>query len=211
MFMKHRTESRELIILRYLHLRMDLASKEKQYYVNLEKGFEGEKKFDELLMALPNEWLILNDLLLEMNNSEFQIDSLLFTRNTFHLFEIKNYCGDFYIEGDKWFSTSGTEIKNPLNQLQRSESLLNNLLRELRIHDPIVAHLVFINPEFTLYQAPLNNCIIFPTQLARFMKHLHTNIPPYTDKQVKALEKLTAKHLHESAYTRIRLYTYPPL
>ncbi|MFO1445210.1 NERD domain-containing protein [Bacillus sp. Bva_UNVM-123] len=171
MFMKHRTESRELIILRSLHVRMELSSKEKQYYINLEKGYEGEKKFDELLMKLPIEWVILNDLLFEMNNSEFQIDSLLFSRNTFHLFEIKNYCGDFYIDGNKWYSTSGTEIKNPLNQLQRSESLLNNLLKELRIHAPIVPHLVFINPEFTLYQAPLNTCIIFPTQIDRLMKH----------------------------------------
>lgn len=56
---------------------------------------------------------IVNDLLLEHQHTMFQIDSLLFSRDLIYLFEVKNYEGNFYIEGDKWHSNDQEEIKNP--------------------------------------------------------------------------------------------------
>lgn len=43
---KPRTVSTELIILRRLNTRMELTQTDKQLYVSLEKGYEGEVKFD---------------------------------------------------------------------------------------------------------------------------------------------------------------------
>src|SRR5690606_11498413 len=166
------TESSELLLLRSLHSRMDLSTKDKLYYENLQKGFDGEKKFSLILKEnLPSKSLLLHDLRFEMNNSEFQIDSLLLL-NKIYLFEIKNFEGDFYIEGDQWKSMTGTEISNPLHQLMRCEQLLRKLLTELRIKVPIEPYLIFPNPEFTLYQAPLNQTIILPTQLNRLMRQI---------------------------------------
>lgn len=71
MLLKGRTESIELMTLRYLNRRMVLSEKEKFYYINLEKGFEGEVKFDQLTENLDEERDIINDLLLEVNNSFF--------------------------------------------------------------------------------------------------------------------------------------------
>lgn len=208
MFIKTREESKELKILKNLNVRMDLSPKEKLYYANLEKGYEGEKQFDELLVQLPNTCLIMNDLLFEKNNSEFQIDSLLFSQNKFHLFEVKNFFGDFYMDGDKWFSSSGTEINNPLFQLKRCETLFRHLLKDFGLHYPIEPYLVFINPEFTLYKAPLNQSIIFPTQLKRLMTDLNASSSHITEKQLKVAESLTPKHLSESAHSRIPHYDY---
>ena len=82
-----------------------VISRENQNYINLEKGYEGERNFEVLLEHHLSEGLILNDLLLEKNNTLFQIDSLLISQNSIYLFEVKNYEGDFYIE-----KTIGTRI-----------------------------------------------------------------------------------------------------
>jgi hypothetical protein len=104
--MKHRYESLELKIMRSLNVRMKLETKEENYYLNLEKGYEGEQKFDKWTENFSDNCLVLNDLLLEYNNTIFQIDSLIIPSNTIYLFEVKNYEGDFFIEADRWYSLS---------------------------------------------------------------------------------------------------------
>src|SRR5213080_1336025 len=95
---KERYESEELKLLRYLNLRMSLPAKEAQYCSNLEKGFEGECKFDQVLEALPDGWQALKDLLYEQNNTFFQIDILLIAHDdTLFLYDVKNFDGDYYV------------------------------------------------------------------------------------------------------------------
>ncbi|MBU8879992.1 NERD domain-containing protein [Bacillus sp. FJAT-29790] len=211
MVIKPRFEPVELKILRCLNTRMDLSVKEKQYYINLEKGYEGERIFDDLLKNLSNEWIILNDLLFESNHTIFQIDSLLISPKTIYLFEVKNYEGDFYINAEKWYTLSGNEIKNPLLQLTRSESLLRQLLQDLGLNFSIEAYIIFINPEFTLFQAPLNLPIIFPSQLNRFMKKLNMSSSKLNGKHAKLAEQLVSAHLDESPYSRLPAYDYDQL
>jgi hypothetical protein len=55
MFKKPRTESLKLKLFRFLNTRMELSSKDKQYYLNLEKGFEGEVMFDLLTKKLQTD------------------------------------------------------------------------------------------------------------------------------------------------------------
>ena len=164
----------EFKILKCIHPRMTLSPQENQNYINLEKGCEGERKFELLLEHHQlSECLIINDLLLEKNNTLFQIDSLIISPKKIYLFEVKNYEGDFYVEKDNWFTTTNIEIKNPLDQLKRSESLLRRLLQDLKLNFPIVSYVIFINPQFTLYQAPMNLPIILPTQLNHFIKKIN--------------------------------------
>src|ERR1700748_3760767 len=93
---KSRTKSAELLILKSLNIRMNLSEKDKQHYFNLEKGYKGEVLFDSLTEKLHCECFILNDLLLNLNNSTFQIDSLIISPEAIYLFEVKNYEGDYY-------------------------------------------------------------------------------------------------------------------
>ncbi len=76
MLYKARTKSKELLIMELLNTRMNLSSTDKQYYHSLKKGYEGEVLFDALTEKLQCECFILNDLLLNINNTNFQIDSL---------------------------------------------------------------------------------------------------------------------------------------
>ncbi|WP_331280798.1 nuclease-related domain-containing protein [Bacillus sp. UNC41MFS5] len=86
--------------------------------------------------------------------------------HTIYPFEIKNFEGDYLYElGNFYPKLSKDEIRNPLHQLKRSKSLLRPLLKDLGTHLPIKGNVTFVNPNFTLYQAPLNEPIIHPTQL----------------------------------------------
>jgi hypothetical protein len=187
---------------------MNLDEKERTHYFNLEKGFEGEKVFDKWLMPNAGNGIILNDLLFETNHTSFQIDSLFFKTNTIFMFEVKNYEGDFYLEGDKWFSPSKREIKSPLLQLRRSESLFRRLLQENNVSFTVEGYLVFVNPEFHLYQAPPELPIIFPSQLNRFAMKLNRKSGPLKEGYSKLAEKLLGLHVEESPYSRLPKYRY---
>ncbi|MBS4218220.1 NERD domain-containing protein [Bacillus sp. FJAT-49711] len=163
-----RFEKDNLLILRVLKKRKNIAYKEKASLSRLEKGFIGERMFDDWVDKLTKKWTVLKDLQIKSNNSIFQIDSMIITQESILLFEVKNYEGDYYIEDEKWYRVNGSEIQNPLLQLKRSESLLRILLQNLGYTVPIQAFLVFINPTFHLYHATRNPHIIFPTQLDRF-------------------------------------------
>lgn len=208
---KSRSESAELLILNSLNARMNLSDNDRQRYFNLNKGYQGEILFDSLTTKLECECYILNDLLLKQNNTTFQIDSLIIHSETIYLFEVKNFEGDYYYESDRLYKKPKSEMTNPLNQLNRSESLLRQLLQNLGYNLPISASIVFINPDFTLYQAPLNKPFIFPTQISRYFKNLNT-IPSKLQKKHKMLaDHFISLHIKTSPFEQLPSYDYDQL
>ena len=107
MFLNDRLPSDELRTLRALNIRSSLSEKEYRYYLNLEKGFEGEQRLDQCLKDLPEQVLILRDLTFEVNNTTFQIDTLPIFQNNIYLLEVKNNHGDYYIDNEIWKSING--------------------------------------------------------------------------------------------------------
>lgn len=208
MLYKARTKSDELLILESLNTRMELSNKDKQHYFNLNKGYEGEVLFDTWTEKLQCDCLIINDLLLKMNNTMFQIDTLLIFLEMIYVFEVKNIEGDFYYESDRIYKKPNFEILNPINQLNRSESLLRQLLHDLSFPTPINSSIVFINPEFTLYQAPIDKPFIFPTQINKYMNKLNKFPTKINQKQRLLAEKLVSLHIKDSPYTRLPKYNY---
>lgn len=190
MLLKSRHPSNELQVFRKLSPRKILSEKEKQYFFYLEKGYEGEVQFDQLIEKLEVNWLILNDLLLEQGNSFFQIDSSMITHKKIYLFDVKNFEGEFIVKGDKWESITGKEIKNPLHQLSRAEALFNRYLQELGYQYTISAYLIFINPHFTLFQAPYTPNLILPTQLPAFLKRLGSIESNISEKHMVLAKKI---------------------
>ncbi|QKY70783.1 nuclease-related domain-containing protein [Lentibacillus sp. CBA3610] len=208
---KPRTKHAELQILDSLNIRMTLSSKDRQHFFNLKRGYEGEVKFDALTEKLQCDCLVLNDLLLQTNNTLFQIDSLLITSKKAHMFEVKNHAGDYYYEADKFFKLPQYEILNPLHQLGRSESLLRQLFLKHRINLPIETSVIFINPEFTLYQAPLDKPIILPTQIKNYFSQLNSTPSKLDEKHKQLADKLCSLHIEESPYQQLPSYTYENL
>lgn len=211
MVIKPYQEPMVLRIKRCLNQRMEPAPDVKQYYLNLEKGCEGEQKLAVLLEDLPNHILVLHDLLLESGNTAFQVDALLLAPHEIHFFEAKNYEGDFYIDSEKWYTTAGKEIQNPVLQLNRSESLLRQWLRKNGSSYPVKGRVIFTHPEFTLFQAPLTLPIVLPTQLNRYINKLKT-IPIKPSHYMKKLaEKFVDEHINESPYKRLPQYKFEEL
>jgi hypothetical protein len=209
---KQRSVSHELGVMHSLNTRTDLSKEEKKHYLNLEKGYQGEVMFDQLTVELQNDILVINDLCLEYNNTIFQIDTLIISLKTIYLFEVKNYKGDYVYESDNFkMVLSKKEILNPLGQLNRCRNLLQELLRSIGIKLPLESYLVFINPEFTLYQAPLNEQIIFPTQVKQFIKTLNQQPSKLTDWHRKIGAQLVSMHQPKNPNAKIPRYEYGQL
>lgn len=211
MAFKPRTKPAELLLFEYLDPRTTLPSKEKQQYLNLKKGYEGECIFDAMMEKLQCDCLLLNDLLLTVRGTTLQIDSLVITSEMIYLFEVKNYEGDFYYEGDTFFKKPRQEWTDPLIQLSRCESLLQQLLHQQGFDFPINSNVVFINKAFTLYQAPLDQPIIFPTQIKRYLTQLNSISSRLTRRHRSLADKLLSLHMNDSPYTRLPSYSYDQL
>jgi hypothetical protein len=207
---KEREKPIELEVLEILDARMQLSEKDQQHHYNLKKGYEGELAFDELTRNLRCDCLVLNDLLLQVGSTTFQIDTLLIA-DMLYLFEVKNHEGDFYYDNDRILTKANYEITNPVNQISRSESLLRQLLQTLSVTTQINSSVVFINPAFTLYQAPLDKPFILPTQVNRYMKQLDSLNARITNKHRAFADRLVSMHMTESPFKRLPEYSYGEL
>jgi hypothetical protein len=212
MKLKSRTESEELLKMRSLNTRMKLAQEEKFHYYTLEKGYEGEVKFDLMVESLQEERYIINDLLLKINNSHFQIDTTLISQEVIRLLDVKNYEGDFCLEKDRFYAVkSGREYKNPITQLSKCASQFRQLLHELKLHYLVEASVIFINPEFTLYNAQVDHPIILPNQVNRFLKSLNDTSSKLNDGHKKLAQQLISLHQTKNPFTQVPNYQYDQL
>lgn len=211
MVIKNRVERLVIVLFRHLNARMNLTYKDVNYYSNLIKGYEGEQKSDLWLKNLTDEWLVLHDLLLEYNHSQFQIDTLIIAYQKIYILDVKNFEGDHYIEGGEWYKAPKKAIQDPVDQLNRCEILLRKLLQELKYNYPIESYLIFINPEFHLYYPTINTAIINPAQLNRFLKKLNLNPAKLDKRYFKLAEQLVSLHKVESPYPLLPKYNYDQL
>jgi len=161
----------ELQILEVLRSRTTLSSDSTTFYHSLKKGYEGETKWHSLLKRkLSTDSMILYDLLLDRSDSLFQLDCLIIQQRTIWHLEIKNYDGDFMMKNDKMYKLPNEyEVNNPLNQIERGQRLMKDLLKKYAYHFPIESFAVFIHPEFALYHVHRNMPIVMPTQINRFI------------------------------------------
>lgn len=211
MKVKERTESKELIILRTVNSRKQLNYEEEKHFFNIEKGFLGEKQFDEWLQPVLNDRILLPDMQFMRNSNFTQIDTILLTSQLNYLFEVKNYEGDFILEGDNLNRTDGIDFKNPLIQMKRNEPLVRNVFQSLGCNIPLVSLTVFVNPQFHLYNAPQNLPIIYPAQLPRFIEKINQK-PSHLDRtQIDLAKKLVSRTLAENPYERLPVYEYEEL
>ncbi|TYS69476.1 NERD domain-containing protein [Sutcliffiella horikoshii] len=214
MLVKSRTVSVEMQLYLALAARMTLLEKEKQYLWNMEKGYEGECMFDVLTEKVDGDHLVVNDLLLKHNNTIFQIDSLIITPRNAYLFEVKNFEGDYMYDArtDQLHLKTNSkdyEVTNPLTQLNRCHSLLRQLLSSYGFTLPILASIVFINSEFTLYQSPPDKPFIHPSQINRYLKGLQKETSFKLNNMHAALaEKLTSLHISDSPFKTLPEYSY---
>jgi hypothetical protein len=211
MLKKSRQIPEELHKMRSINARMILLEQDKWSYYAAEKGFEGEGRFDELTAKLQNQCYIINGLLLKLGNKYFQIDTVLIYQRTIYLIDVKNFEGEYIYEPKKLKTMAGKEIDDPLIQLQRCESLFRQLLQQYGLKYTTEAYLVYINPDFTLYQAPPNDSVILPTKLNRFLKKLNSEFSTLTKGHEKLADLLVSLDMGVYPYSTYPAYTYDGL
>lgn len=197
-----------LLLYETLQSRKELSPEERKRYIQLQKGFHGEKKLANIFKNGNFKNIIpLFNCLFEVRGKEVQIDCILLTADTIHLLEVKNYIGDYYLENNHIYSLqTKREIYNPLSQLDRTEFLFKQLMNELQINLKVESRVVFINFDFFLYGALINSPMIFPSQTERFLKIINENAHPPTE-QTRKLTKLLVKRQKEtSIYERFPKY-----
>ncbi|MGM0846308.1 MAG: nuclease-related domain-containing protein [Bacillota bacterium] len=208
---KERTEPKELIIHRAVSFRKSMSREEEKYFFSLEKGFYGEQQFDACLEPVLNDRILLPDMQFMKNSNFAQIDTILLTSQLTYLFEVKNFEGDFILEGDNLNRIDGTDFKNPLLQMKRNEPLIRNMLQSLGYNIPIVSLAVFVNPHFHLYNAPRDLPIIYSTQLPRFIEKLHQKPSKLNRTHIDLARKLVSRTLAENPYERLPDFNYDEL
>ncbi|ENH96358.1 NERD domain-containing protein [Gracilibacillus halophilus YIM-C55.5] len=201
---KPRIKPLELMQFEALHGRKECTKQEKRRYHNQQKGYEGELQFDQWLKGLTCDCLVLSDLLFNVNHSLVQVDSLIIMPDCVHLYEVKNYEGEYFFDHDRFFQRMRyephQEKSNPLTQLERTESHLRQLSQQLGFSLPLHSRVVFVNPEFTLFQAPLNKPILLPSQLQRYFHHMNRMNAQLTAKHYTLAKKLSSLHMEKNPF-----------
>lgn len=209
MLIKPRQVPKELSMARSLNARMDLLKEEKW---KLEKGFTGEVKFDSMADGmLQNKCCIINGLWLKSGDSAFQIDKLMIFLRRIYLIDVKNYEGDYHFDAEGRLKKGETFIRDPLNQLERAETFFRQLIHYYGYNFTIESFLVYINPEFTLYNAPQNHFVILPTQVNKFLKKLNMEYSKINEGHEKLADHLVSLDLVDSPYAKYPAYSFDGL
>ncbi|HJA89948.1 MAG TPA: NERD domain-containing protein [Candidatus Jeotgalibaca merdavium] len=173
MFMKARTESTALKVMKALSKRTSLSVLDKQYFFRQERGHQGEEKLDRYTQAISERYPVLNDLNLSVYTNDFQIDTLIIKGQTLHLYEVKHLTHDYIYENGKLRKLSNFRVANPTGQSDRAESNLSNFVRWQGYDYRIEEHIVFTHPAFFMYQAPVDSNYIFLPQLERHLEQTY--------------------------------------
>src|SRR5699024_9490795 len=206
----HPQKSRAQILLEVLQKRMLLPKSDKLMLERKHKGYMGEKRFATIVKDIIHQrFPVKYSSNLQKDNSHYQVDAMIFMQETIYLLELKNYYGDYiYKNGDFYLNHTNTRIRNPLHQLQRAEDLLRETLHDYAFYPHIQSIVVFVNPEFYLYQAPVQSNMIFPPQIKKFLFQLSKKAS-YPTIQTKAMIKmLENEHTDETNFNHVPNYTY---
>jgi hypothetical protein len=163
-------------------------------------GHYGEQSNDYFLKPfLSNGYSALHDLRLNAHDSFFQTDTLLLSPRYLLILEVK------YITGTLIFDhlnqvirlrDDGTEeaFKNPIFQVKRQQSHLNEWLRKYRVPNiPIRSLVVMSNPK-TIIKAPPSN-----KEVPKYITH-----SPYLQERIHVFDKTyTTEHISKKELTKL--------
>ncbi|MBM6615231.1 NERD domain-containing protein [Desemzia sp. RIT804] len=207
MAFKERKKPFRLMVMESLARRMHLSRDDRNKYAYWVKGFEGELKFDEMTQELKCECLILNDLFLLVNGKKVQIDTLIVTAKGIYLYEVKNFEGVYYYEGNKMYSgRSRKEVYDPLNQISHAATLLRQLIEQMGYDLPVKTFVAFMNQNFALYQAPMIEEILLPGILRSHLAQVNEISGQLRQSHRKFAEEIKLMHEEDLSLHNIPYY-----
>jgi Nuclease-related domain len=140
-------------------------------------GKRGEIRVTDALTSLPNDYVLLNDLLLP--DAKGNVDHLLIGPNGLFVIETKNYSVHVKCEGDDWF-VRGHRIKSLSRQAKRNAMAVRNNLESLFSKQGhklpfIVPVLVFVKHTDYLNLNRATIAVLKAEDLVEFIRNYHSN------------------------------------
>ena len=151
MFLNPRNKSQDLLFYEALQRRTDLTNGEKSWFKTFQKGFVGECLYDEIFEDVGHDdVLVYRDLYLKFGKSVTQYDALVINDNGIVVNEIKNYTGEYKVEGGDWFRNGQRISEEPVAQLNRSVGKLIGLSNSVNGNFGVSGKLIFVSDDFYL-------------------------------------------------------------
>lgn len=152
MFLNPRGKSHDLLFYETLQRRSGLTNIEKSWYKTFVKGFNGECLYDEIFEDVGhNDVLIYRDLYLRIGKSITQYDALVINDEGIIVNEIKNYTGEYKMEGGDWYRSGRRISEDPIAQLNRAVGKLIGLRNSVNGSFGISGKLIFVSDDFYLH------------------------------------------------------------
>jgi hypothetical protein len=135
-------------------------------------GRNGESKVTEALKSLPDEYVVLNDIVLP--DRKGNIDHLLIGPNGVFVIETKNYSGFVRCEEEQWF-VNGHRIRSLSKQAKRNSMAIRGSIAGLfpgqRTRVPyVVPLLVFVSRSTRLKLFKPTVCVLKLNELVEFIR-----------------------------------------
>lgn len=212
MILKKRDKPKALSVMESLSIRSKLSATDKQYYQHQVKGYEGEVAFDSLIDSKLTQCIILNDLVLKINGTIFQIDSLVVTSQKIYVYEVKNYEGEYQYKKNQFrICHSNSEILDPAVQVQRATVLLKQIMKQMRCDMECEPYVVFINTKCMVYMPEPTKHILFRSLLDQHVKSVNEQCRKLNERHYDFAKALYGKHIVSRPFTDFPDYSYESL
>lgn len=124
------------------------------------------------------------------------------------MYEVNNYEGiHSYIDG-KLIRLSNFKRDDCFLQQDKCERRLQRLLNYWGIPFPVEKKVVFINPVFSLYQAPFEKGVLFLSGLKSHIQELDGKWVKLDTRHMDLAKKLTDRHKESFPYHPLPTYNY---
>lgn len=191
---KERSKAKTQLIYEALERRKVLTKASLDYLWAMRKGYEGECEFDGYTEKLTCDCLILNDLSLRKWRMKFQLDTTIITGEAVHIFEVKNYEGEYYWGREKLIKITGFKVENPNLKLESKKVKMEIFLERLGFRKEVRVHVVYINSHFHLRGVPEQEKLLFRSQIKRHMEDIDRIQTPLSPSDRKLAQMLKEEH-----------------
>lgn len=164
----------------------------------LQAGYSGELKVDYYLqkIGVPDSSIILTNVELTLSsNYSFQIDTLIITKQTIFILEVKNIKGNIYFKSNphhllREINGEETIMECPLTQLEITKENLSIWLAQKGIEMNISGIVVLANNQCIVKEAPPNPAITYMKRLAIILRQMNKMTPIYKSEYIQMIAKL---------------------
>ncbi len=173
MFLNPRLKSHDLLFYDALEKRTELTKHENRRHAAALKGFEGECLYDEIFNDVGHDdVLVYRDLYLKIGESVTQYDALVIDDEGIVVNEIKNYTGDYKVEGGDWYRAGRRITEDPVAQLNRAVGKLIGLRNTANSSFRVSGKLIFPSDDFYLHtdDNSLWSKIVVRSELRRYFR-----------------------------------------